>query len=68
MRRALTALLAGVALAASLALPALAHDAGPCSGTGRDYAMHHVVFQAKAGTLGSGGHVPGAHRGYSACR
>lgn len=69
MRRAMFSLLAALALAATLAAPVLAHDAGPCSGTARDYAAHHVVALAKDGLLGlgNGGHVPGDHRGYSLC-
>ena len=67
MRRTISALLAALALAGLTASAALAHDAGPCSGTARDYAAHHVVFQAQAGTLGAGGHVPGSHMGFSAC-
>ena len=67
MRRIVTAFLASLALAAAMSTAALAHDAGPCSGTARDYAAHHVVANAKAGTLGAGGHVPGTHQGYSLC-
>ena len=67
MRRIATAFLASLALAAAMAGATLAHDAGPCSGTARDYAAHHVVANATAGNLGNSGHVPGAHQGYSLC-
>jgi hypothetical protein len=67
MRRVLTALLAALALSAALVGSAIAHDGGPCNGTGRDYAEHHVAFLAKEGSLGAGGHVPGSHRGFSIC-
>ncbi len=71
MRKAL--ILAPVAAAAftlGTAAPALAHDAGPCAGDDpghSDYAAHHVVALAQIGALGSGGHNPGEHQGYSGC-
>lgn len=69
MRRAVISFLVALSLAATLAVPALAHDAGPCSGTAAEYAAHHVVALAKDGLLGlgTGGHAPGDHQGYSLC-
>jgi hypothetical protein len=47
------------------------HIAGPCN-AGEDpghseFAKHHVAPMAQAGMLGAGGHIPGSHRGFSAC-
>ncbi len=71
MRKALIiAPVAAAAFALGTAAPASAHDAGPCGGDGpghSDYAAHHVVALAHAGALGSGGHNPGEHQGYSVC-
>ncbi len=67
MRRTISAVVATLALAASVAGTALAHDAGPCPGTARDYTAHHVVALAKDGMLGARGHKPAAHMGYSLC-
>ncbi len=68
---AFVALVAGVLLTLVLAMPAGAHNAGPCTATAdpghSEYAKHHVVFLAHAGTLGAGGHKPGSHQGFSAC-
>ena len=69
---AFVALVAGVLLALMLAVPAGAHETGPCGGTPTDpghseFARHHIVPKAQAGTLGAGGHKPGSHRGFSAC-
>ena len=54
--------------------PASAHTAPPCNDTdgdgspsGREYAEHHISALAQAGMLGSGGHVPGTHHGFSLC-
>jgi hypothetical protein len=51
--------------------PASAHNAGPCNESGEpgnsDFAQHHIVPVAQAGGLGAGGHIPGAHQGYSTC-
>jgi hypothetical protein len=47
---------------------AAAHDAGPCSGSGRDYAQHHIRPNAEDGNLGNEGHKPGHHQGFSTCR
>jgi hypothetical protein len=50
------------------AVPVFAHTAPPCStGTGQGYAQHHIVPLAQAGNLGEGGHMPGAHAGFSLC-
>ena len=54
-------------LVLALATPVLAHQAGPCSGDGRDYAEHHIVPFATTGALGADGHVPGSHHGFSLC-
>ncbi len=43
------------------------HNAGPCNGTGSDYAAHHIVPLATMGGLGNGGHKPGSHQGFSIC-
>ena len=71
MRRRLLVLAGSVAAALVLAAPSAAHQAGPCNEAGEpghsDFAQHHVVPFAQAGMLGAGGHVPGAHRGFSAC-
>ena len=73
MRKALLlAPVAAAAFALGTAAPALAHDAGPCEDTAdpghSEYAAHHVVALAHDGALGSGGHNPGDHQGYSFCR
>ena len=81
MRKRITTIAATAALAIGLtfavASPAGADDRGPCNGnppgslgpiTGANYAAHHIVFNAKACNLGAGGHIPGAHRGFSVCR
>jgi len=73
MRKALLLTpVAAAAFALSTASPASAHDGGPCGDSGgpghSDYAAHHVVALAHAGTLGNDGHNPGDHRGYSSCR
>ncbi|RPI87238.1 MAG: hypothetical protein EHM41_05680 [Chloroflexi bacterium] len=54
--------------------PASAHMAPPCndsdgdgSPSGQEYAEHHIAALAQAGMLGSGGHVPGTHHGFSLC-
>jgi hypothetical protein len=74
MRRILLLLTVALVMAAMMvasAMPAFAHDAGPCTLTAdpghSEYAEHHVVFQAHEGTLGAGGHTPGSHHGFSAC-
>ena len=51
----------------AVATPVFAHDAGPCSGSGRDYAQHRVMPNATSGMLGACGHVPGEHQGFSLC-
>ena len=51
----------------ALAIPASADNRGPCSGDGHDYAQHHIKPLATGGDLGNDGHVPGTHRGFSAC-
>ena len=67
MKKKLLVLSLVLLLALALATPVFAHDAGPCSGSGRDYAQHHVVANATIGMLGAGGHVPGEHQGFSLC-
>lgn len=53
------------------ATTAFADGLPPCNDSGdpgnSDYAKHHIAFLAKAGSLGAGGHVPGAHQGFSVC-
>jgi hypothetical protein len=67
----LLAATATVALTLGTAGSAAAHDGGPCNESGgpghSDYAAHHIVAAAHDGALGSGGHKPGTHMGYSAC-
>ncbi len=74
MRKKLLLLLIVVLVAAVTALPAFAHNAGPCNDSGEpgnsDYAIHHIKALATTGGLGGGavgGHVPGAHQGFSVC-
>jgi len=74
MRRTFAAVLAALALAAALAVPASAHSAPPCndsdgdgSPSGAEYAAHHIRALAVEGGLGEGGHKPGSHRGFSLC-
>lgn len=67
MRRIVMTAVLILALIALLAPAALAHNAGPCNDSGEpghsDYARHHIV----PADLGSGGHIPGTHHGYSLC-
>jgi hypothetical protein len=67
MKKKLIILTLVLLFALAIATPAFAHDAGPCSGTARDYAQHHVVPNATSGMLGAGGHIPGEHHGFSLC-
>jgi len=75
MRRSIAALLAALALALATATSvAAAHNAGPCndsdgdgSFSGAEYSAHHIVVLAPEQGLGSGGHIPGSHMGFSAC-
>ncbi len=63
-------------LAAALVLVGGASaQAPPCNDTdgdgspsGREYAQFHVTALAHEGMLGNGGHKPGSHRGFSACK
>lgn len=68
MRRIVVTAVLILALIALLAPAALAdHNLGPCNDSGEpgnsDYARHHIV----PADLGSGGHVPGTHHGFSLC-
>lgn len=74
MRRPIAGILVAFALTLVIAAPAAADTLPPCndadgdgSPSGRDYAAHHVRQLARAGMLGSEGHQPGAHRGFSLC-
>jgi hypothetical protein len=78
MRRILTVALLVLVILAVLAPLALAHEAGPCNDSGEpgnsDFAKHHIVPFAQEGDLGATDHdgdgtqhVPGSHKGYSAC-
>lgn len=74
MRTRITALAGALALAAAIAAPVAADTLPPCNDasgdggpSGREYAAHHVTQLAQAGMLGSGGHQPGTHRGFSLC-
>jgi hypothetical protein len=67
-------LLVALVLIVGLAPGALAQAAPPCNDTdgdgspsGPEYAAHHIVPLAQEGMLGHDGHVPGSHRGFSAC-
>lgn len=73
MKRFLIVLLV-VVLALLSVSSAFAHPLGPCndadgdgSPSGYEYATHHVAALAQMGALGHGGHVPGAHHGFSLC-
>jgi hypothetical protein len=71
MRRRIVTVVTVVVATMALSLGALAHNAGPCNDSGApgnsDYAQHHIVAAAHEGALGSGGHIPGSHQGYSLC-
>ncbi|HET7011567.1 MAG TPA: hypothetical protein VFI11_12400 [Anaerolineales bacterium] len=71
MKKAVWVVILVAVLAAMAIVPAFAHSASPCNDTGEpgnsDFAQHHIVPLAQAGMLGEGGHVPGAHQGYSLC-
>lgn len=74
MKKKLIVLSLVLLLTFALATPVLAHTAPPCndangdgSPSGQEYATHHIVPLATAGMLGEGGHVPGAHHGFSLC-
>ena len=71
MKRRLLLIVLILALALVAVVPAFAHSAPPCNDSGdpghSDYAQHHIRALALEGELGSGGHVPGAHQGYSLC-
>ena len=71
MKKTLVRLLVPLLLALGLAAPALAHQAGPCTPSDdpghSEFARHHIVPFAQEGALGHDGHVPGTHRGFSAC-
>ena len=76
MRKKILAAVFAAALLMALAVPmfggaAYADDRGPCNDSGEpgnsDYAVHHIRFNAKNGSLGAGGHIPGTHQGYSIC-
>ncbi len=51
--------------------PAFGHNAGPCAPTNEpghsEFARHHVVPVSQSGEPGADRHVPGEHRGFSAC-
>ncbi|MGH3666255.1 MAG: hypothetical protein ACRDU8_09265 [Egibacteraceae bacterium] len=75
MRRLLTTALLVAAMSASAMGIASAQALPPCndadgdgSPSGLEYAQHHIVPLAQMGELGAGGHIPGRHRGFSACR
>ncbi len=74
MRRIIASGLGALFLLGSLVGGAAAHTAPPCndadgdgSPSGREYAAHHIAALAHEQGLGSGGHIPGAHRGFSLC-
>ncbi len=75
MRRLLLLLTVAVVMAAMMvasAMPAFAHDAGPCEQTDEpghsEYAQHHVVPTAgHEDPTGQTNHYPGVHQGFSFC-
>lgn len=71
MKRRLLLVVLVLVLALVAVVPAFAHAAPPCEDSGgpgnSDYAQHHIRVLAQAGQLGSGGHIPGAHNGFSLC-
>lgn len=73
MRKAIAATFASLALAAMMAGAVAADTLPPCNDadgdggpSGAEYARHHVSALAKQGMIGSE-HIPGTHRGFSAC-
>jgi hypothetical protein len=71
MKRQLLVLAIVLLIALVTALPAFAHNAGPCNDSGEpgnsDYAIHHIKALATTGGMGADGHVPGTHQGFSIC-
>ena len=74
MKKRVLILVLAALLTLALAVPVFAHSAPPCNDTdgdgfasGREFAEHHIVPLATTGELGAGGHVPGAHQGFSLC-
>ena len=74
MRRILLLLAVALVMAAMLvvsAMPAFAHQAGPCTASAdpghSEFAEHHIVPFAQTGELGAGGHIRGTHQGFSSC-
>lgn len=74
MRRKTASLIGALVLAAAIAAPVAADTLPPCNDadgdgkpSGREYAAHHVSQLAQSGMLGSDGHQPGTHRGFSLC-
>jgi hypothetical protein len=71
MRRVILFLFVVALMLMMLAPAALGHFAAPCTDSGgpgnSDYATHNIVEEAKAGLLGAGAHIPGAHKGFSVC-
>ena len=69
MKRLFVVLVSSV-VALAFAVPATAHQAGPCNSSDdpghSEFAKHHIVPFAHDGTLGQG-HKPGTHQGYSTC-
>jgi hypothetical protein len=64
----LTAAMLVAVMAVASAMPAFAHDAGPCAQTAEpghsEYAEHHVVPTAGQDP---NDHYPGLHQGFSFC-
>lgn len=72
MRRRLATILVAVMTTMALAVSASAeHNVGPCNAVSEPgnsaYAKHHISALATEGGIGGNGHVPGTHRGFSAC-
>ena len=64
MKKLIALALLVMVLTMVFAVPASADDIrGPCNGSGRDYAEHHIVpLGGQDGALGQG-HKPGSHQG-----
>ncbi len=74
-RKIVYALSASVVSVLMVAGPAFAaHNVGPCGNPTvaaepghSEFAKHHIVPLAQSGVPGADRHVPGEHRGFSAC-
>jgi hypothetical protein len=74
VRRIVVVFMLVLGVMVSAAPTARAQAAPPCNDadgdgapSGPEYAGNHITALAKEGMLGSGGHIPGSHRGFSLC-